>query len=185
MPGSDRGRLETKGEKSEGLESCRELYQSVGDGEDGGVGYIRKDYAAILSSPAGMLPGLSAQLKVDCATDAVINDALRIDPCVDNQAGAGFEIVRAPVLVCRVESVEEGGGRYLRGRIPRSRCRGRRRRVDGHAGVVDETHVCGLRRVAPSVDASSNTIARVDEVVPCVNCRCRPRWSMSGQRWYG
>jgi hypothetical protein len=55
-----------------------------------GVGYIRQDYAAILSSPASVLPGLSPQLEVDCATDAIVNDALCIDPCVDDQTGAGL-----------------------------------------------------------------------------------------------
>jgi hypothetical protein len=40
-----------------------------------------------------MLPSLSPQLEVDCATNAIVNDALCIDPSVDNQTGAGLEIV--------------------------------------------------------------------------------------------
>jgi hypothetical protein len=58
-----------------------------------GAEYIRKDYAAILGSPAGVFPRLSAQLEVDGAANAVVNDALGIDPCVDDQAGAGLEVV--------------------------------------------------------------------------------------------
>jgi len=55
--------------------------------------YIRKDYAAILCSSAGVFPRLSPQLEVYCAANAIVNDALRIDPRVHDEAGAGLEVI--------------------------------------------------------------------------------------------
>lgn len=94
-----------------------------------------------------MLPGLASQLEVYGAANAVVDDGLCIDPGVDDQAGAGLEVVCVAVLVGRIKCIEEGGGGRLGGRLARTGCRRRRGRVDGHARVVDETHDGGLGRL--------------------------------------
>ena len=94
---------------------------------------LRQHNAAILGPAAGMLPGLTSQLEVDGAAYAIVGDGLCIHPCIDDEAGAGLEIVWLAMLVDRVEGVEQGGGRRLRGRVAGTRCGGRGGRVDGHA----------------------------------------------------
>jgi hypothetical protein len=112
---------------------------------------LRQYDAAILSSPTGVLPCLSSQLEVYCATNAVVDDGLGVDPGVDDQAGAGLEAVRLALAVGGIKVVEQRCGGDLRGRMARTRSLCRRGRVDGHARVVDETHGRGLRGIAPSV----------------------------------
>jgi hypothetical protein len=114
-------------------------------------GDLPQHNAAILSAAASMLPCLSSQLKIDCATDAFVDDRLCVDPCVYNQAGAGFEVVCLAVLVRGIEVVEQRRGGHLCRLVAGARCLCGRGRVDRHARVVDETHGCGRRRVAPSV----------------------------------
>lgn len=54
---------------------------------------LRQNYAPIFCSPASVFPRLAAQLEVDGAANAVVNDALSIDPGVDDEAGAGLKVV--------------------------------------------------------------------------------------------
>lgn len=100
-----------------------------------GIVDVRQDNAAVLGSAASVLPGLAAQLEVDGATHAVVDDALGVDPGVDDEAGAGLEVVGVAMLEGRVERIEQRGGGSLRGRVVPSRRRRRCRgcRVDGHA----------------------------------------------------
>jgi hypothetical protein len=88
-----------------------------------------------------MLPGLSTQLDVYSATNSVIDHAPCVDPCVDDQARAGLEMVGLALGEAGVQGIEESGGRHLCRWIPRAWTGSRRGRVDGHARAVDEAHV--------------------------------------------
>lgn len=54
---------------------------------------LRQNYAPVFCSPASVFPRLAAQLEVDGAANTVVNDALGIDPGVDDEAGAGLKVV--------------------------------------------------------------------------------------------
>ena len=151
------GSAETKGDSNEGVDSCIDLHQ-LGRGLLTGMSShdLPQDYATIFCSTASMLPGFAAQLHIHGAANAVVDEAPCIDPCIDNDACAGLEVVRTPGFEGIAEQVQERRRRNLCRWIELTRASIGGHRVDGHAGVVDETHVCGgLRREAPAAKEES------------------------------
>lgn len=98
-----------------------------------------------------MLPGFAAQLHVHCTANAVVDEVPCIDPCIDDDACTGLEVVGIPGFKGVAEQIQERRCRNLCRWIKWTRASIGGHRVDGHAGVVDEAHVCGgLRREAPA-----------------------------------
>ena len=98
-----------------------------------------------------MLPSFATQLHVYRAPKPVVYQRPGIDPCVDDQTRARLERVVLAHRIRRMQGIEQRRNGDLGRRIPRTRAHVRRGRVDGHAGVVDETHGGGgLRQDAPS-----------------------------------
>lgn len=87
-----------------------------------------------------MLPGLSAQLQIHCATDPVIDHAPCIDPCIHDQARTSFEVIGLTLRERRVQGIQEGSRRHLGGQVSRTRPPSRGRGVHGHSRVAEETH---------------------------------------------
>lgn len=86
-----------------------------------------------------MFPCFPSQLGVDGTADAAIRLGAGGKPCVDGKTRAGLEGVGLVVSVAGVEGIEKGSRRHLGIRVVATGRRGDSR-VDGHAGVVDETH---------------------------------------------
>lgn len=142
------------GANSEGAESWSELEQHVSSSRTavtkGNCG-SPQNQSAILDSSASVLVCLADKVEVDGAANAAVFHGLCIDPCVDNQARAGLQIVGVAMLERRVESVQEScNGDLLRGRRRRPLCVVRHSRVDRHArGVANKAHLGQLRAGRP------------------------------------
>ena len=170
------------GANSDGAESCRELEHQVSSPRaalaTGGCGSPQHQ-SAVLDSSTSVLVCLADKVEVDCAANAAVFHALRVDPRVDDQTRAGLQVVGLAMLEGRIEGIQKSGDRdLLRGRRGRSLWVVRRSRVDRHARrVTNKAHLGQLRAGRPfrgvrMVEPSGLGCAVVDhgEDVASVSC---------------